>query len=415
MKKLNSVAIAVSAALMASSAMAVDFNGYMRAGTGISGDSGENVSFEKNKVGRLGNENDIYAEFGFKQEVYNKDGKTFLVDSMIAQGNDGANGWEDGDFNVAQFNVQAKGLIESDKDAVIWAGKRYYQRQDVHLTDLYYWNTSGAGGGLENLSVGAGKLSLAVIQDDGSQRKTVDGGKHKFDDNVNGYTLDARYAGIPLWKNANLEVGVNYHLSNGTKGQDVAVDDGVMFTGVLTQGLEGGFNKTVVQVGNSSYGAQMAALGAGAWFDASGDQNDAKGFRVINAGVISMGTDWEMMHQLLYAKSTDVGHSDKNGFFQGTGDHDIFSAVVRPMYKWNENMRTVFEAGIFTETTANNTDKGGSKYTIAQAWSAGNSFWARPEIRVYGSYFVDSEGESFGGVTKTDTDMSVGIQVEAWW
>lgn len=40
---------------------------------------------------------------------------------MIAQGNSGANGWEDGDFNVAQFNVQAKGLLASDQEAVMWA------------------------------------------------------------------------------------------------------------------------------------------------------------------------------------------------------------------------------------------------------------------------------------------------------
>ncbi|WP_202597814.1 carbohydrate porin, partial [Vibrio sp. V29_P1S30P107] len=116
MKKISVIAAAVAASLAAGSAFAVDFNGYFRAGTGISGNGEADVSFMKNGIGRLGNENDNYYEFGFSEELKTGD-QTWKVDSMIAQGNDGANGWEDGDFNVAQFNVQAKGLIASDPGA----------------------------------------------------------------------------------------------------------------------------------------------------------------------------------------------------------------------------------------------------------------------------------------------------------
>ena len=34
-------------------------------------------------------------------------------------------------------------------------------------------------------------------------------------------------------------------------------------------------------------------------------------------------------------------------------------------------------------------DFGNAKFTVAQAWAMGDSFWARPEIRVYGSYLMD--------------------------
>ena len=177
MKNLNRVAIAVSAALLTSAAGAVDFNGYMRAGTGLSGNNGENISFEKNKIGRLGNENDLYAEFGFRQElpkITGMEDQKWVVDAMIAQGSSGNNGWEDGGVNVAQFNVQATGLFASDKEATLWAGKRYYQRKDIHISDFYFLNTSGgAGGGIENVSVGPGKLSAAWMLDDGSQKSTT--------------------------------------------------------------------------------------------------------------------------------------------------------------------------------------------------------------------------------------------------
>ena len=32
-----------------------------------------------------------------------------------------ANGWEDGDFNVAQFAVKAKGVLSFDEEATLWA------------------------------------------------------------------------------------------------------------------------------------------------------------------------------------------------------------------------------------------------------------------------------------------------------
>lgn len=121
MKKVSVIAAAVAATLAAGSAFAVDFNGYFRAGTGISGNGEGDVSFMKNGIGRLGNENDNYYEFGFAEELKTGE-QTWRVESMIAQGNKGANGWEDGDFNVAQFAVKAKGLIAGDESAEIWAG-----------------------------------------------------------------------------------------------------------------------------------------------------------------------------------------------------------------------------------------------------------------------------------------------------
>ena len=214
--KVCLTAAAVSSALLASSAMAVeaDFNGYMRAGTGVSTHSGANESYEKNKVGRLGNENDVYGEIGLNTKPI-KAGETaeFTVNSMLAYGSDGSNGWEsardddDGaDVALVQFNVQAKGLFDFDPDAVLWAGKRYYQRQDIHITDFYYWNTNGgAGGGLEHLSVGPGKLSVAFIRDDSLGNDIgvdLDGDGQNDNQNININNFDVRYADLGLWKDA---------------------------------------------------------------------------------------------------------------------------------------------------------------------------------------------------------------------
>ncbi|EKO3487645.1 maltoporin LamB [Vibrio fluvialis] len=398
MKKVSVIAAAVAATLAAGSAFAVDFNGYFRAGTGISGNGNGDISFMKNGIGRLGNENDNYYEFGFKEELKTGE-QSWKVESMIAQGNNGAKGWEDGDFNVAQFNVQAKGLFASDQDAVLWAGKRYYQRKDIHITDFYFLNTSGTGGGIENVSLGNQKLSVALIQDGDNTASS-------------GYIFDARLANISLWENASLELAVAYNFATEKDGKQETADDGVMGTAILHQGLSNGFNQTVFQYGTAGYGVQMANLwGSGAYYSrGTTENNDATGFRILNWGVMNFGSSWEMGHQLAYLAGSDIGSSKT--------DIDQYSVVVRPMYKWNDTMRTVFEAGYNGGEKVNSAGTGkedfaGSKFTVAQAWAMGDSFWSRPELRVYGSYLTDHEGTTFGN--KGDSDFVVGIQVEAWW
>lgn len=69
MKKVSVIAAAVAATLAAGSAFAVDFNGYMRAGIGISGNGNGDMAINKAGTGRLGNESDNYYEFGFAEDL----------------------------------------------------------------------------------------------------------------------------------------------------------------------------------------------------------------------------------------------------------------------------------------------------------------------------------------------------------
>ncbi|OOE44855.1 maltoporin [Salinivibrio kushneri] len=440
MRKVSLIAAAVAAAVTATSAFAVDFNGYMRAGTGISASGSGDLAINKKGIGRLGNENDNYSEFGFSEELKTGE-QTWRVESMIASGAPGESGWEDGDFNVAQFAVKAKGVL-ADEDATLWAGKTYYQRKDIHITDFYFLNTSGTGGGIENLSVGDQKLSLALIQDNGSQTITSDKdkygwkdadndsstaptweviGKESTSEDVNGYIADIRLANIDLWSDAKLELAAAYNFGVEKSDQDLQADDGLLVTGIVHQGMDNGFNQTILQYGTNGYGAQAANFwGAGTYYDRSGAQNEATGYRLINWGVMNLGESWEMGYQFALLKGNDIGGKDKGGNYTGENlDIDQFSVVVRPMYKWNSTMRTVFEAGYNVGEKINDDgnaveDFGNSKLTIAQAWAMGDSFWARPEIRVYGSYISDLENDDAFG-SGEDNELVAGVQVEAWW
>lgn len=418
------IAAAVTAALASASASAVDFHGYFRSGVGVSGD-GDMVKYNVNKVGRLGNENDTYGEIQLGQEVFNKDGKTFYVDSMVAMSSDGSNDWEGtnptckqdsttkdidcttgSEFALRQFNVQGKGLLGFAPEATVWAGKRFYQRHDVHLSDFYYWNVSGAGAGLENVQAGPGKLSLAWVRSD----------EGKVDTNI----LDARYAGIPLWKDASLELGVDYALANDTDAQKKANngsnDNGLMLTAEVTAGVMGGFNKTVLQYFTDSYATNPVYYGAGGWTSQDGDGGN--GFRVINHGVIPLVGNFELGHQLVYGASNDIKYSANSVNYTGV-DASTMSAVIRPMYKWDDYNKTYFEAGVFKDKAeiAGHSDvkDGGYKLTLAQAWSAGPGWWARPEIRVFASYLANTEDKMVFESDASDNTWQVGVQAEAWW
>ena len=83
-------------------------------------------------------------------------------------------------------------------------------------------------------------------------------------------------------------------------------------------------------------------------------------------------------------------------------------------------MKTIAEVGYYKDNQTLNGVKSstdGTKYTLAQAWSAGSSWWARPEIRVFASYVQqdDTFRPSTAGGLNQDDAWNFGVQAEAWW
>ena len=179
--------IAAPAAFADDNAPTFDFHGYMRAGVGHFNHGGSQTRWNYEQVGRLGNEEDTYGELALGSRVFKKDDTEFFVNTRFAMKSKGDNdyeatersnyygtkgfddldeayGSEDVEFALREMNVQAKGIIPGKKDATLWAGKRFYNRHDVHLWDYYYEDLSGSGAGLENLELGPGKLSIAWVR-----------------------------------------------------------------------------------------------------------------------------------------------------------------------------------------------------------------------------------------------------------
>lgn len=416
------LATMVSGALFSTSAFAVDFHGYARSGIGWTSGGGEQSAFTVNGGGskyRLGNEAETYAELKLGQELYKSNEKSIYLDTNVAYSINQQSDWESTNPALREINVQFKNFADSLPGSTLWAGKRFYQRHDVHMNDFYYWDISGPGAGVESIDVGFGKLSLAVTRNtekDGaytwSYNPITRNWESSQDKNKDVYNdvFDARLAGIETNKDGSLEIGFDYgnaHTKNGAIYEPNATKRGYMATVEHTQGnFFGGFNKFTVQYAKDA----MTSWSTG---HSQGSRADNRGhmIRLIDQGSVQASDKVELLYALIYEKTDLDNHQGKTWY----------SAGLRPMYKWTDTMSTLLEFGydrIKDQASGRSNDL--KKVTLAQQWQAGSSIWARPAIRVFGTYAhwndkFNTANRTDNGYKAKDGEFIGGVQFEAWW
>ena len=454
MKKVNLLAAAVLAASMSAPAFAdytpnAYFNGMVRAGVGMDKNGHTNAAYT-NQVGRLGNESRLFGEIGIGADVAKVDDTVWTVNSMLGVATDDEGVWVGASDSLAfrQFNVEVKGLFDADKDAKLWVGKKYVQREDIHITDTYYYDISGNGAGIENVSLGAGKFSFAYVQNTRENN-----------------TFDVRY-NFPLWDGASFQVGNAYtqiknnvtektsyelakHTFVNTYGKyAIFVDDsngnfvpkkktevekksvesvqqtnGNTLTLEFSQGFNGGWNKTVYQWFT---GANAEALNV----YPNGNKNNTRGnaHKVYNFGEMSFG-NFHVAH--VVSASTQNYHNVAKGSDDGE-KIKAFQIVVRPWYQLTKMTKLVTEFGIYGKYTKDKKSgdtketERAKKATVAYAICPdASSIMSRPEIRFYATWLngktLNADGSYKSGVTGTkgkkegSTDVTVGVMATAWW
>ena len=439
MKKVNLLAVAVLAAAFAMPAQAdftpnANFNGYMRSGV-MHGNSAFGSKTDTVKLGRLGNENDTFMEFGLGADVAKVDDVTYSVYGMIAHGGDGNETDWNTNLSCRQAWAGAKNLLGQGDD-FLWIGKRYYKREDIHILDEYYYNVSGTGVGLENVVLGPGKISLAWTRNDKDAKKDKVNiysmkSEYKYkglkdDDNkpakVKVNTYDVRYE-FPVWDGASLQLGATYLEAEKDKNgsyrtytieKENSIGDGLNLSAELNIGLLGGFNKTVVQSFSGSSAADVHyGTGSSVYYD------EGQGWRLINWGDVHFTKEFGMFHVVQYAHSSG---------FKSYDSERTVNLVVRPYYQLTKMTKLLAEVGWFADKKTYNTDdkgvqsyesKHGSKYTLAYAISPdASNFWSRPEFRFYVSHVSVSDNMNIGPTNewvRQTSDNMFGAQVEAWW
>lgn len=444
---LKKVTLAVVAALAAQAAAAggIDYHGYMRSGVTQNTKGGAGVCYGNggvnfHRVGRLGDECDTYAEMSFGTVVAKENDRVWKVVSNIAYGTaegsptDGAGNtqldtqgnswqqttvnadrpWDNNRISMREMYGQVTGLMGT---STIWVGKRFGNRKDIHILDMFYLSTAGSGVGFDNLSLGPVKLSMGWV------KSAFDGGNKAYpafdwgNPNGNQPTVDGQ-----TWQRVNkLDTRVSFNVSKDnsfdlvwvygkptmTQMQKDAGQPGL--TGNLytveftTSNLLGGFNKAVLQHGTNGFADvfdNFAGQEYPTWF------GHAKGTRLIDHGVVTFGKNLDVSYAAI------IGRQDMDNDWADTKFQNF---VVRPVLKETEYMSTAVEFGYshekFFGNSAHNTFWGGNnlkKLTVAQQFSPGGTFWARPVFRAYVS--------GYAGERKVDNaEVTVGAQVEAWW
>ncbi|ARU92855.1 maltoporin [Tatumella citrea] len=425
----SSLALAVAAGILSTQAMAVDFSGYARSGIGFSGKGGDQRCFQTTGAGskyRLGNECETYAELKLGQELWKQGDKSFYFDTNVAYSVSQDNDWESTDPAFREANVKGKNLIDWLPGSTLWAGKRFYQRHDVHMIDFYYWDISGPGAGLEDVDLGFGKLSMAVT------RNTESGGSYGYiasqlnEVATTNNTFDVRLAGLQTNPGGVLELGVDYGRADTRKGYHLAegaTKDGVMITAEHTQSIYSGYNKFVLQYATDAMTDSSTGNAIGK-SQGSSVYNNGHMIRVIDHGAIDFNDTWSMMYVAMYQ---NVDRDNNNGT-------TWYTVGVRPMYKWTPIMSTLLEVGydnVKSQRTGDRNDQ--YKVTLAQQWQAGSSIWSRPAIRIFTTYANWNEKWGYNtdsgvnnGLAMNDTstttysrgknnEVAFGVQMEAWW
>ncbi|WP_370425585.1 maltoporin (plasmid) [Pantoea vagans] len=425
------IAVAVAVGTLSAPTMAVDFTGYARSGIGWTGSGGEQQCFQATGAQskyRLGNECETYAELKLGQEVWKEGEKSFYFDTNVAYSVAQQNDWEATSPAFREANVKGKNLIDALPGSTIWAGKRFYQRHDVHMIDFYYWDISGPGAGLEDVDLGFGKLSFAAT------RSSEAGGSYTFSsDRIRDFAtstandvFDVRLAGLETNTDGVLELGVDYGRANARDDyrlEDGASKDGWMFTAEHTQSMLKGYNKFVLQYATDALTSQGKGVPQGTSLNNNGDM-----YRILDHGAISLAERWDLMYVAMY-QNIDL---DNN---RGT---EWYTVGVRPMYKWTPIMSTLLELGYDNVKSQQAGERNGQyKVTLAQQWQAGDSIWSRPALRLFATYakwdekwgyskdnagdlttFASADSTGNGILTNSrgnNDEVTFGAQMEIWW
>lgn len=404
-KTLGVVLGAVSfAGLFPVNAYATNFSGYFRTGVGNSTEGGKQSCFQLPGAGskyRLGNECEQYLELDLRQDLLKlDDGSVVSVEGMAQFYNEYGHELKfDGDYGFTRMSqLYAEwSKMPALNGGSFWAGRRYYNRNDIHISDYYYWNQSATGFGFDQVEWNGLKYSYVF------SRK----------DNVFQHDMVTRHdftvGGIDTNPGGEIQFGVSYLDKPSREGAHAG------WSAVMQHRQEaflGGVNKFAVQYGK----------GPGTALGYTGDStldNSNQSWRLVEFFDWQVTRAFSGQFQVVYQKDTRPDGQDQNWLSVG----------VRPIYAFTDQFKFVTEIGRDQVEAPGGTRKL-TKYTIAPTWSPkGSGFWDRPEIRLYYTYAkwnkaaqaaadMTSPGSALSNTGAFGSDLhgsNVGVQVEYWW
>ncbi len=402
-KKLN-MAIATGLCSAAALANPIDFNGYIRSGIGSNSEKGQQACFGLAGAGgkyRLGNECDFFSEFSFGYTLpKDSDGATFKAVVMPGIQYNPFNGDPDpaAVTYLRQAYVEGSAIPELG-GASVWAGRRFYKRNNYYPMDFFYWNNALTGAGIDNLPAwGGSKLSYALSRSNAAGGISDSATRHEFQWSEIGANAGARF---------------NFGLTLVDKdGRNPATRGGAAFTAQHVQGFGArNTNKLTLQHGRGG-AVELGFVGNQGLLPHHADDTRS---RLVD----------EMFFQLTPALSGQA-----NVIYQrdrlATGNQTWSSLGTRLNYAITRHVKLVGDIGHDTVDPAGAPKRQLTKVTVAPAISLGNGYWDRPTIYLYYTYAkwndaaraaaaAGSALSSTGAFGVANHGSSLGVHLEAWW
>ncbi|HEY3499713.1 MAG TPA: carbohydrate porin [Polyangiaceae bacterium] len=418
----------------------VDIGGYLRSGYGRTGAGGPMVGFQAPGAAskyRLGNEAETYGELILGKNFYLPG--LFSLDEPVR-----ADGTLDGPIARVQLRVSFfnpySAFGSSDATSVglpeawasignvlsfapatkFWAGNRFYRRHDIHVLDFFYWNTSGGGGGIEDVPLGPARLAFAWIG--WGSTSGLSYVPEPDPENRAGFsksTYDLRVYDLPFLF-GHLELGLAY--ANAASGLDESGRRGPNshgFAASLVHTIPGFISDDGVQKLSFQYGTGPARTFTAGFETMSlpegtfirPDENGFMRLRATESFSANVGEYFSVGPVVVFQMSRE-----------GAANTDQFwiSAGARPIVHFTRNVNLALEGGLdWVKDEALATEGTLAKVTVAPQVSIGNRWASRPVIRAFvtGAFWSDDFAGRVGGPDYVDDKkgLNAGMQLEAWW
>ncbi|NNM67232.1 MAG: hypothetical protein HKM06_04370 [Spirochaetales bacterium] len=417
-----------------------EFHAYARSGfafaPGLYLSGGQ---LDEHGIGRLGNElNQNYVESELVHSNTNSDGSWAKYHVMFVfnsnkgvnnantgtsafpsyPGSYGANGV--GDVLMRQVYAEMGGF-SWDPKATYWVGERYYGRDDIHILDYFWRDMSGEGVGITNGLNGLFDLAEVLFQG-----PTTTATSANYSEQFIPFTTDLRLhlgALTPALSGLEVEAAVTYAdtantASNGSGTSNYGIQAALVYSPDKFFWFADGYSRLVLQYGMGDSATEWSLGTANANIGA--DVN-AYGIRAIVFGEASnVLPNLDIMPELTYAMFNNAGSQGNNAsgavVAQDVASH--LSFVIRPVYKFTQNLSLQLEAGfdhIFATNQLTYYGAGGNvatgnagvasagfsatnyKVTLAPTLSLDSGFWGRPQLRLFWSLVGTSGAQNVYG------------------
>jgi len=401
------------------------FHGYMRSGYGM-GDGQSQEPFRAPGADakyRLGNEAEAYIETTFRYGLAPEDEPEVFFDTVVTIAyvtpTIKTNAFET-TTSLREAWALGRGVLGSQNDGTFWAGSRYYTRHDLHMSDFYYRDMSGFGGGIEDLPLGGWRLAVAWIG--GSIDQLEPSGSpppiDAFQFNKN--TLDLRLYDIGLAGGTlGLAVDVSRFHGDTLRFPDADIvfldNTGWAVAAIHEKALRHGRNKISLQ------------YGTGAAFNFRSTLTAIPGRELRASNVVDLSNVWQLravedlVLEGLGPISLQVGVVYQDLDNGGASGNRLrwFSVGTRPAWHFNRYFSLELEAGLDHTRLVDGPQGSLLKLTVAPQLTPRAGALERPSIRAYATWarWSDDFVGLVAPVTYGDTNRgwAVGVQLETWW